>query len=80
MKDQTWRSSVLGRGNMSRGDAKAAAIAYCERLKCTGGECLPEDAAETLYIAVWASRAPAPVVKLLGKRAHVRALCGNEVR
>lgn len=48
-----WRKAILGRGDLSTDDAKAAAILHCRLLKIRAAN---HDEAEAALIGVWANR------------------------
>lgn len=49
---KTWRAKVLGNGNLSRPEAKAAAKRYCQQIKV---EVKNHDVAEAVCIGLWAA-------------------------
>jgi hypothetical protein len=59
-----WRARVLGKSFVSKGDAKARAVAYA---RARWGVTLEHDAAEAACIAAWASQSP-KVAEVLPKR------------
>ena len=58
---QRWRKYSLGKGNLSRDQAKAAAVALCKRLEWPAED---DNAAEAGAIWIWACAQAAPAIAM----------------
>lgn len=67
---KTWRAKVLGNGNLSRPEAKAAAKTYCRRL---GIDVRNHDVAEAVCIGLWAATCSDQFRLLAHKQQEARA-------